>query len=143
MDNFIAKASMQIDGGKAAVWDALTDPEKIKQYLFGTETITDWKEGSRITYKGQWEGKEYEDGGTILKIEPEKILQTTYWSSMSGTPDIPENYCVVTYELSPADKGTVVTITQDKCKTEGVKQHMEQNWTKVLEGLKKVVEEDR
>ena len=134
---------MQIDGGKAAVWDALTDPEKIKRYLFGTETITDWKEGSRITYKGQWEGKEYEDGGTILKIEPEKILQTTYWSSMSGTPDIPENYCVVTYELSPADKGTVVTITQDKCKTEEVKQHMEQNWTKVLEGLKKVVEEDR
>ena len=33
------------------VWNALTNPEIIKEYLFGTETITDWKVGSEIVFQ--------------------------------------------------------------------------------------------
>ena len=138
--NLEVKQSVFINAGSAAVWDALVNPEKIKQYLFGTTTISDWKVGSRITYKGVWQGKEYEDGGTILQLVPEKILQSTYWSSMSGAEDKPENYATVTYELHKQDDGTLLTLTQDNCKTEEQKKHLEENWAMVLEGLKKVVE---
>ena len=138
--DLIVKKSVFINAGTAAVWDALVNPEKIKQYLFGTETISDWKVGSRITYKGVWEGKEYRDGGIILQFVPEKIFQSTYWSSMSGTEDKPENYVTVTYELSKDGDGVLLTLIQDNCKTEEQKKHLESNWSMVLEALKKVVE---
>jgi uncharacterized protein YndB with AHSA1/START domain len=132
--------SVFIDAGPAAVWDALVNPKKIKQYLFGTDTVSEWKVGSRITYKGEWQGKQYEDGGTILQLVPEKILQSTYWSSMSGTENKPENYATVTYELTKKDGGTLLSLTQDNCKTEEQKKHLEENWSMVLQGIKKVVE---
>jgi uncharacterized protein YndB with AHSA1/START domain len=136
----IVKKSIHINADTAAVWDALVNPEKIKQYLFGTETISDWKVGSRITYQGVWEGKRYEDGGTILQLVPEKIFQSTYWSSMSGTENIPDNYATVTYELMKDGNGTLLTVTQDNCKTGEQQKHSESNWGMVLEGLKKLVE---
>jgi uncharacterized protein YndB with AHSA1/START domain len=135
-----AEASVTIIASPAAVWKALTDPAMIKQYMFGTETISDWKVGSRITYKGVWDGKEYEDGGTILEIEPEKILKATYWSSMSGTEDKPENYSTITYLLEKTNGGTLLRITQDNCKTEESKKHSEDNWNMVLGVLKKMLE---
>jgi uncharacterized protein YndB with AHSA1/START domain len=138
--DFIAKAEVKINAKTDKVWEALTTPSIIKQYLFGTETISDWKEGSRITFKGVWEGKEYIDGGTILKIEPEKILQYTYWSSMSGTEDIPENYATITFEISIDGNATLLTLTNDNCKTEKMRDHLAENWKAVLNGLKEIVE---
>ncbi|MBL4624123.1 MAG: hypothetical protein JKY42_03145 [Flavobacteriales bacterium] len=35
--------TIKINASTEQVWDALINPEKIKVYLFGTETITDWK----------------------------------------------------------------------------------------------------
>ena len=54
------KVSRDINAPVSKVWQALTDPALIKQYLFGTETKSDWKKGSSITYTGVWEGKSYE-----------------------------------------------------------------------------------
>ena len=45
------------------VWKALTEPALIKQYLFGTDTVTDWKKGSAIVYSGVYQGKSYQDKG--------------------------------------------------------------------------------
>ncbi len=138
--DFIAKAEITINAPAAKVWEALTNPDMIKQYLFGTEAVSDFKEGSPITYKGEWQGKKYEDKGVVLKVVPEKLFVSTYWSSMSGKEDKPENYNKVSYELSPAEGGTKVTITQDNNPTEDSKTHSEQNWKMVLEGLKKLLE---
>lgn len=140
MDTLTAKASVLIHAPASEVWDALINPEQIKKYLFGTEVMSDWKEGSPIVYRGSWEGKTYEDKGVIKKIEPEKILQSTYWSSMSGTEDKPENYALVTYELNKENDGVRLTITQDNCKTEESRQHSEKNWTMVLNILKEMLE---
>ena len=70
----VAKAEIEINASKENVWHALTDPEMIKQYLFGTTVTTDWKVGSPITYQGEWEGKKYEDKGKILEFEKEKKI---------------------------------------------------------------------
>jgi uncharacterized protein YndB with AHSA1/START domain len=138
---YIAKAVITINTPASKVWDALTRPDLIKQYLFGTEVVTDWQVGSPITYKGTWEGKTYEDKGKILRIEPGKQLVSTYWSSLSGVPDIPENYQTVRYELSAESDGTRLTITQDNNDTQEAAAHSEQNWKMVLDGIKKLLEE--
>ncbi len=137
---FVARATISINAPTAQVWQALTKPELIKQYLFGTEVTTDWQVGSTITYKGEWQGKTYQDKGKILKVEPEKRLVSTFWSSLSGVPDAPENYKTVSYELSAEGGGTRLTITQDNNDNQEEANHSEQNWGAVLEGMKKLLE---
>jgi uncharacterized protein YndB with AHSA1/START domain len=140
MNQFIATASVSISAPPSKVWEALTKPELIKQYLFGTEVTTTWQVGSPITYKGEWQGKAYEDKGKVLQIEPERRLVSTYWSSLSGLADTPEHYKKVTYELTPEHGGTRLTVTQDNNATEEAKNHAEQNWRMVLEKLKGLLE---
>lgn len=140
--SFVAKSSVTIRAEATKVWDALTNPELIKQYLFGTQAISDWKEGSSITYKGVWQGKAYEDKGVIKKIEPKKRLVTTYWSVFSGLPDSPENYHTVTYTLEQRDSETILTVTQDNITSKESADHSESNWTTVLETLKQLLEKE-
>ncbi|MEJ0104414.1 MAG: SRPBCC family protein [Bacteroidota bacterium] len=136
-----AKASISIKADADEVWDALTNPDKIKQYFFGTNAISDWKKGSSLKFTGEWEGKKYEDKGTILDSEPGKLFRYTYWSSMGKLEDKPENYATVTYELVPAGNETTLNITQDNVETEESRKHSETNWQWILGELKKFVEE--
>jgi uncharacterized protein YndB with AHSA1/START domain len=135
-----AKTSITIHAPAAKVWEALTEPELIKQYLFGTEAISDWKVGSSIAYKGVWERKPYEDKGRILQLVPERLLQSTYWSSMGGLEDKPENYATVTYELEAKDNDTQLSVSVDNIATEKERDHTEKNWGMVLETMKKLLE---
>jgi len=137
---FVARSEVGINAPAAKVWEALTRPELIQQYLFGTEVTTDWQVGSPITYKGEWQGKTYEDKGRILQIEPGKLLVSTFWSSLSGLTDTPENYNTVRYELSPAGDGTKLTITQDNNNTQEEANQSQQNWNMVLGKLKELLE---
>lgn len=139
-NKFTASATTTINAPASKVWQALVNPEIIKQYLFNTDVISDWQVGSPIVYRGEWEGKPFEDKGKILEIEPEKILKSTHWSPTSGVPDLPENYHTVTYTLSEKGENTEVTITQDNNASEEEKTHSEQNWRTVLEGMKKLLE---
>lgn len=135
-----AETSIAINADSSKVWEALTTPELIKKYLMGTNVTSEWKEGSAITYAGEYQGKTYSDKGVIKKIEKGKILQSTYWSSMGGKEDRPENYNLVTYKLSHKDGKTVVTLTQDNINSENEKKHVSENWKMVLQKLKEVAE---
>lgn len=136
----VAKASVTIQADRDAVWKGLTDPGLIKQYFFGTEAHSDWKKGSPIVFRGVWDGKSYEDKGTILEIDPPHFIKYNYWSNLSGTPDIPENYATITYTLSTKGTQTELLVTQDGIATEEARDHSEKNWAGVLDGLRKLLE---
>jgi len=55
--NLIATQSIKINTKAEKVWRILTDPEKIKIYLFGTETTTVWNVGSPILFQGDYNGQ--------------------------------------------------------------------------------------
>lgn len=137
--NVTAQVSIDFKVSKARVWKALTDPAEVKQYFFGTNLITDWNVGGPIRFVGEWEGKAYEDKGTVLKFEPESMLQYNYWSSMSGTEDKPENYQTITYRVTESDGITNVQILQDGV-TEEMREHSEQNWKMMFEEMRNFVE---
>ena len=139
-DTFTAAAKITIKTGVTRVWDALTNPKLIKQYLFGTDAKSDWNVGSSITYSGVWEGKRYEDKGTVLELVPNKLLRTTYWSAFSGKPDLPENYNTVTYELSQNGGETTLAVTQDNNSSRESADHSAENWKKVLAAMKDLLE---
>jgi uncharacterized protein YndB with AHSA1/START domain len=139
-NNITGKASIVINAPAEKVWEALTTPALIKKYFFNTDAHSDFKEGSPITFSGEWEGKSYQDKGTVLKVEKNKLFQYNYWSSMSGIEDKPENYVVISYELSEDAGKTRLNIRQENIPDEKTKEHSEQNWMKVLEGLKDMLE---
>jgi uncharacterized protein YndB with AHSA1/START domain len=139
-NRFVAKASATIDAPVAKVWDALVNPVMIKQYMFGTNVVSDWKEGRPIIWKGEWQGKWYEDKGVILKIEPNRLLKYSHFSPLSGQPDAPENYHTVMIELSSKGPQTIVSLSQDNNATEEARKHSEKNWENMLTGLKKLLE---
>ena len=134
------KKAISINAPASKVWEALVTPAWIKQYMFGTNTISDWKVGSSIVFAGTWEGKEYKDKGTILKFEKEKVLEYSYWSGFSGLPDVPENYSIVTFELSSHGSQTTLSLIQNNFPDEKSMEHTGKNWEGVLQAMKGLIE---
>jgi uncharacterized protein YndB with AHSA1/START domain len=140
-NHIIGNASILINASVDQVWEALTEPGIIKQYFFNTNTKTDWKAGSPIVFSGEYEGKSYVDKGTVLDVEKNKHIKYTYWSQLSGMEDKPENYVTITYKLSEQLDGTLLQVSQENIPNQEMKKHSEENWKKVLNNLKKLLEE--
>jgi uncharacterized protein YndB with AHSA1/START domain len=140
--NFVARKRISVSAPPEVVWRALIDPAMVRQYMHGANMETDWKVGSPITWKGEWQGRTYEDKGSVVAVEPKKLLKVTHWSPMGGTEDKPENYHTVTYEIAEQGEETILTLEQDNNPSQEAANTMaEQNWGPLLEGLKAVAEE--
>jgi uncharacterized protein YndB with AHSA1/START domain len=95
------------------VWNALVNPEQTKKYMFGCETVSDWKKGSSLVWRGMYEGKTMDFvTGIIADIVPGKFLAYTTIDPNSDIDNIPENHLLVTYELSDEKGQTLLTVTQ-------------------------------
>ena len=140
MEKLSLSTKIDINATAAEVWKGLTDPEIVKQYFFGTNVKSDWKPGSPITFSGEWEGKSYSDKGEIQEITPGKYVKYSYWSSMSGTEDKPENYQFVSYKLTENEGVTKLEIGQENVKDEAAKEHSEQSWQSIFGKMKEMVE---
>lgn len=128
-----------INASVEKVWEALINPEMVKQYFFGSSQETDWKIGSSILWTGEYEGTKYIDKGKVLEFLPNDKLSYSYLSSWSGLDDKPENYLLVIYEVKPVEVGTELTIIQSNYDEDKAK-HSAENWETVIDGLKKIVE---
>ena len=138
--SLIARASITIQSPASKVWNALVDPKAIQQYMFGTNAVSDWGEGSPIVWKGEWQGKPYEDRGVILQLKPGSMLQYSHFSPLSGLPETPENYHTVTIELADEGDRIRLSLSQDNNATEEDALHSSQNWMMMLTSLKKHLE---
>jgi len=138
--NLVATASVTINASREKVWQALTDPAIIKRYMFGSDVTSDWEVGSRVTYAGEYEGKSYEDHGTILEVRPSELLRLTHFSPLSGKPDVPENYHEITYTLHAQPHGMRLELSQDNNANEAEVEHSAANWQQMLDALKTEVE---
>jgi uncharacterized protein YndB with AHSA1/START domain len=148
MSSLYVKNSVTINAPATKVWDALVNPAKTKQYMFGCETVSDWKTGSELLWKGEYEGKEMDFvKGKILEIQPEKKLVYTTIDPHSAIDDVSENYLNVTYELIPQGEQTILNVSQGDYSTvaEGERRYQEawnkgEGWNPILVEIKKLVE---
>ncbi|WP_406045546.1 SRPBCC domain-containing protein [Micromonospora sp. NBC_00898] len=134
----MATSTAVINAEPAAVWQVLTDPERLSRAFFGAKVETDWRVGSPITFTGEWDGKTFQDKGEILAVEPGRMLRFTHFSPLSGQPDVPENYHTLTFDLTPADRRTELTISQSNAGSAEEREHSEANWAKMLDTIKQL-----
>jgi uncharacterized protein YndB with AHSA1/START domain len=148
MEKLIVTNQVEIKGSLSQVWDMLTNPAKTKLYMFGCETVTDWKPGSELLWRGSYEGQEMVFvKGYIIDIIPQKLLRYSVIDPQATYPHIPENYLNVTYELTGSDGRILLTVSQDGFETaaEGAKRYDEvynkgEGWNPILSEIKRLTE---
>jgi uncharacterized protein YndB with AHSA1/START domain len=140
MTGKVATAAVDIAAPPQRVWTALTNPDEIEKYMFGSRVETDWKPGSPIVWKGEYEGRQYEDKGEVIEVQPDRRLVVTHFSPLSGQPDEPDNYHTVTYDLRGSGDRTHVELSQDNNSSAEEAGHSAANWQTMLDGLKQLIE---
>lgn len=125
---------------KSGYGKRLTDPDLIKQYLFGAEVITSWQVGSPIVFQGEIQGQAWRDKGTILEYIHGERLSYSYWSGYCGLQDVPENYGTVTYSLDEVADGTLLNITQHGYVDEKSRDSSDAGWKNILDQIKSIAE---
>jgi len=141
-DELSTEASISVAAPPEEVWRAITEPSLIERWFFGVRTESDWTAGGLIVHRGEYRGSPYEDRGTILKIEPGRLLVHSHWSPVSGLPDRPEHYQVVTWSLTERDGGTDLTVSEVNLPSEEAKAVSEQGWKAALAALKALLEDE-
>ena len=135
--------SILIQASPAAVWEALTIPELMQQWMgepeMKLEIIGSWKVGEPILIRGYHHGK-FENKGVVLALEPTKLFRYNYLSSVSRLPDIHQNYTTVEFKLEPIEADTQLSLTLRNFPTESIFKHVDFYWTGTLGILKRFVE---
>jgi uncharacterized protein YndB with AHSA1/START domain len=143
IQDLIVTQSININASVLKVWNVLTKPELIKEFLFGTETVTNWAKGSEIIFQGEYNGIKYKDHGVILENIKYEKLSYSYWSNFSGLEDKPENYSIITYSLKIiSNNETEFTWTQQGFSTEENYKHSKNGMNDLLKIIKNIAERD-
>ncbi len=135
--------TIQINAPVSTVWNALIDPTIMKKWMAETDIdiLTDWQVGSPFTIRGSLHGIKFENRGTVLQFDPEKLLCYSHLSTISRLPDAPESYSALAFELVPLEDQTVLTVTVRHFATETIYKHMAFYWNVTPGILKKLIEQ--
>jgi uncharacterized protein YndB with AHSA1/START domain len=139
-EKYVAISTIAIQAPPSRVWSVITDPESVGELFFGSEVITDWTVGGPIIWRGEWEGKPFEDKGEVIAFEPGRRLETTHFSPLTGQPDVPENYHTLTWTLEPAGTQTVLTLMQDNNDSPAAAEHSKDMWDMLVATVKNIAE---
>src|SRR4051794_12677562 len=82
------------------VWDTITRPEYVKLWQYGSDLFTDWKVGSDIRFKAEWNGGIFEQWGKVLEIQPLELVKYSLFAPRPDLEDKPENYFIMSYILT-------------------------------------------
>jgi uncharacterized protein YndB with AHSA1/START domain len=137
---FVAESAITIDAPPDRVWEVITDPDAVKEFMFGADLQTDWTVGGPILWRGEWEGKPYEDKGQILEVEPGRRLVHTHFSPLGGEDDKPENYHTLTWTLESQDGQTRLTLSQDNNASEAAAEHSKGMWDMLVADVRRISE---
>lgn len=140
--NLKVSQSVIIHASPKRVWEVMTEPELIKKFLFGTETLTDWTVGSNVIFQGEYEGHQYKDKGIVLTNNPLKELSYSYWTGFSGLEDKPENYAEIIYTFNSLEENqTEFVWTQRGYANEENRKHSQDSMAVLLEKIKEIAEQ--
>lgn len=137
--NYVATSAVTIDAPPGRVWAVITDPGAVREFMLGTTLVTGWDVGGPIAWRGTWQGRDYEDTGTILEVEPGRRLVHTHVSALSGQPDVPENRHTLTWTIE-GDGPVVLTLSQDNNASEDEAVHSQGMWDGVVGTVKEIAE---
>lgn len=133
-------STIRIKAEPQKIWDALTKPELVKKWQYGSDLITDWAIGNDIRFESEWEGKIYKQWGKILDVKQNKLIKYSLFAPQPGLEDKPENYFIMKYVLTDEsnDYTKLDIIQEDNRQNVTAEDHNDEN--PILKALKLLVE---
>lgn len=130
-----AESSLFMSVSPDAAWSALTDPAKVRQYMFGAQVESSGVVGGPISYRYEWEDKVFFDRGTITALEPPRLLAMTVARDTDSGHTVPDGYNTLTFEVRLESDGCRVFVRQGNNPTQELAGRSKQNWDIVLSQL--------
>jgi uncharacterized protein YndB with AHSA1/START domain len=122
------------------IWDALTNPEKIKRYMFNYDVTSEWIKGSPITWTGKRKGVDVIEKGSIIVFEKNNQFKYSMLDMTSGLEDTPDNYLYITFDLLKKYDQTELALTIENFNEDNRRcSHIAKGWDNtVLPGIRKM-----
>jgi uncharacterized protein YndB with AHSA1/START domain len=133
-------STITIDAPIEKVWATLTQPALVKQWQYGSDLITDWQAGNEIRFRTEWEGKVFEQWGSVLEVRPNERLSYSLFAPRPDLEDKPENYFIMHYILTAEDGQTKLEIIQEDNRPGAVQEQGQGEENPVLQTLKNIAE---
>lgn len=133
-------SSLIINAPVQKVWDALTKPELVKQWQFGSTLITSWQPGDEIRFRAEWKSQVFEQWGKVLEVVPFQRIRYSLFAPRPGLEDKPENYFEMSYLLSEDDGHVRLDIIQGDNRPGAIQEEPQGEENAMLKTLKSLVE---
>ena len=108
-----SESTVKIHAPASKVWLALTMPDLVKQWQYGSDLRTTWEPGTPIIFRNEWNGQVFEQKGTVLEFKPVSRVKYSLFFPRPDLQDIPENHFFMTYELTESAGLTSVLFRQE------------------------------
>lgn len=121
------------------LWQALTDPEFNRQYWFGAQQKSDWKQGS--PWQLVFADARVADTGEIIDIDPLRLIVIKWRNEFM--PELKaEGYTRVTMAIEPDGEVMKLTITHEAERDGEHKliDKVQSGWPLILASLKSLLE---
>jgi uncharacterized protein YndB with AHSA1/START domain len=122
------------------VWDTLTKSEFVKLWQYGSDLQTNWEVGSKIKFVTEWEGKIFEQWGTVLEFNPTTKLRYSLFAPRPNLKDSQENYFNMVYALTADGGQTKLEIIQEDNRLNAVQEEEQGEENSILKMFKQVAE---
>lgn len=133
-------STIKLNAPPGKVWDALTKPEKVKLWQFGSDLITTWEVGSKIEFVTEWEGKIFKQWGKVLEVKQNKLIKYSLFAPRPDVEDKPENYFIMNYVLTAENGQTKLEFIREDNRPNAVQEEPQGEENPVLQSLKNIVE---
>lgn len=133
----VVELSVTIAATPAEVWRALTDPERMEPWLGDFRMLSTWEAGGPIELRGRLEQAPHAETGTLLEIEPQRLLRFEHWSALWRVPDAPDKRAVMSIRLEPVGDATRVWLRHELPAVEAIVPHSRFFWSVSLERLRR------
>jgi uncharacterized protein YndB with AHSA1/START domain len=139
LEDLVVTSAIEIDASPERVWAVMTDPVAAREYMFGAELDAHWIVGGALRWSGEWEGRPYEDHGTVLEIDPPHRLVHTHFSPRRTSGLEPDDHHTLTWTLD-GDHPTLLTLVQDNNATPESAAHAKRMWDALVAKVKEISE---
>lgn len=133
-------STITLNASLEKIWEALTKPEKVKLWQFGSDLITTWEVGSRIEFVTEWDGKIFKQWGKVLEIKPNALIKYSLFAPSPDVEDKPENYFIMNYVLTQESGKTNLQIIQEDNRPNAVQEEPQGEENPILQSLKNIIE---
>ena len=111
VNDVIITRSVLLNATPERVWEALTHPGMTRQYYYNCEVSCDWRAGSRLRWRGNYQGRDIDAEGEVLEVIPGRLIKYTGFDRLTEGDISRQGDVHITHEILPQGTKTKLLTT--------------------------------